>query len=170
MDLKELVRDIPDFPAKGILFRDITTVLNDSEGLKLSIDSICEQLKDLDFDVVLGPESRGFIFGMPVAYALSKRFVPVRKPGKLPAEVISKSYELEYGSNVLEMHKDALKPGDKVVIIDDLIATGGTSKAIVEMVEEQGASVAALAFFIELEALEGRKTLDGYTVTSVIAY
>ena len=170
MDLKEKIRSIENYPQEGVIFRDITTLLKDAEGMKAAIDEMTAKLDGVAFDVVLGPESRGFIFGMPVAYNLGKGFVPVRKKGKLPAEVISKEYALEYGTAVIEMHKDAIQPGQKVVIVDDLLATGGTAKAIVEMVEEMGAEVVALVFLIELDFLEGRKVLPGYRVESVIHY
>lgn len=170
MDLSKVIRNIPDFPQEGVLFRDITPVLQDAEALAEAVNQFCEKLKNEEFDYVVGPESRGFIFGVPVAYAMKKGFIPVRKPGKLPCEVISKSYDLEYGSNKLEMHRDALKPGDKVVVVDDLIATGGTTKAICELVEELGAQVVSLNFFIELEALKGRELLKGYSVHSLIQY
>ena len=136
--LEDYVRSIPDFPEEGIIFRDITTVLEDKDGLRLAIDSMQDCIKDLDFDIVLGAESRGFIFGTPIAYNLGKPFVPVRKKGKLPCETIEREYELEYGTAILEIHRDSIKPGDKVVIIDDLIATGGTIEAITKMVEEIG--------------------------------
>ena len=170
MDLKDKIRNIQDFPQEGVLFRDITTLLKDAEGMKEAIDQMTAKLEGIDFDLVLGPESRGFIFGMPVAYNMNKGFVPVRKAGKLPAEVVSKEYALEYGTATIEMHKDAIQPGQKVVIVDDLMATGGTAKAIVEMVEEMGGEVAALLFLIELDFLEGRKVLPGYKVDSVIHY
>lgn len=170
MDLTKIVRDVPDFPQKGILFRDITPVLKDADALNEAIKQICDQLKDIEFDYVLGPESRGFIFGVPVAFAMHKGFIPVRKPGKLPCKVIAKKYDLEYGSNTLEIHADALKPGDRVVVVDDLIATGGTSKAICELVEEMGAKVVCMSFMIELEALNGRELLKDYNVQSVIKY
>ena len=170
MDLKDKIRDIQDFPQEGVLFRDITTLLKDAEGMKEAIDQMTAKLEGIDFDLVLGPESRGFIFGMPVAYNMGKGFVPVRKAGKLPAEVVSKEYALEYGTATIEMHKDAIQPGQKVVIVDDLMATGGTAKAIVEMVEEMGAEVAAMLFLIELDFLEGRKVLPGYKIESVIHY
>ena len=170
MDLKDKIRSIQDFPQEGVLFRDITTLLKDAEGMKEAIDQMTAKLEGVDFDLVLGPESRGFIFGMPVAYNMGKGFVPVRKAGKLPAEVVSKEYALEYGTATIEMHKDAIQPGQKVVIVDDLMATGGTAKAIVEMVEEMGGEVAALLFLIELDFLEGRKVLPGYKVDSVIHY
>ena len=170
MDLKDKIRSIENYPQEGVIFRDITTLLKDAEGMKAAIDEMTAKLDGVEFDMVLGPASRGFIFGMPVAYNLGKGFVPVRKKGKLPAEVISKEYALEYGTATIEMHKDALQPGQKVVIVDDLMATGGTAKAIIEMVEEMGAEVAALVFLIELDFLEGRKVLPGYRIESVIHY
>ncbi|MBR5268886.1 MAG: adenine phosphoribosyltransferase [Anaerotignum sp.] len=170
MDLRDKIRNIQDFPQEGVLFRDITTLLKDAEGMKEAIDQMTAKLEGVDFDLVLGPESRGFIFGMPVAYNMGKGFVPVRKAGKLPAEVVSKEYALEYGTATIEMHKDAIQPGQKVVIVDDLMATGGTAKAIVEMVEEMGAEVAALLFLIELDFLEGRKVLPDYRIESIIHY
>ena len=170
MDLKDKIRSIENFPQEGVLFRDITTLLKDAEGMKEAIDQMTAKLDGVDFDLVLGPESRGFIFGMPVAYNMGKGFVPVRKAGKLPAEVVSKEYALEYGTATIEMHKDAIQPGQKVVIVDDLMATGGTAKAIVEMVEEMGGEVAAMLFLIELDFLEGRKVLPGYKIESVIHY
>lgn len=170
MDLKDKIRSIPDYPQKGVIFRDITTLLKDAEGMVQSVEEMQAKLEGVEFDLVLGPESRGFIFGMPVAYNMKKGFVPVRKKGKLPAEVISREYALEYGTATIEMHKDAVRPGQKVVIVDDLLATGGTAKAIVEMVESAGAEVAALVFLIELDFLEGRKALPGYRVESVIHY
>ncbi|WP_405725159.1 adenine phosphoribosyltransferase [Anaerotignum sp.] len=170
MDLKDKIRNIQDFPQEGVLFRDITTLLKDAEGMKEAIDQMTAKLEGVDFDLVLGPESRGFIFGMPVAYNMSKGFVPVRKAGKLPAEVVSKEYALEYGTATIEIHKDAIQPGQKVVIVDDLMATGGTAKAIVEMVEEMGAEVAAMIFLIELDFLDGRKVLPDYKIESIIHY
>lgn len=170
MDLKDKIRSIENYPQEGVIFRDITTLLKDAEGMREAIDAIQKPLEGLDFDLVLGPESRGFIFGMPVAYNLGKGFVPVRKKGKLPAEVISKEYALEYGTATIEMHKDAVQPGQKVVIVDDLLATGGTANAIVEMVEEIGAQVVALAFLIELDFLGGRKALPGRRIETVIHY
>lgn len=170
MNLKDKIRSIENYPQEGVIFRDITTLLKDAEGMKEAIDKMQEKLDGVDFDLVLGPESRGFIFGMPVAYNLGKGFVPVRKAGKLPAEVLSKEYALEYGTATIEIHKDAVQPGQKVVIVDDLLATGGTAKAIVEMVEEMGAEVAAMLFLIELDFLEGRKVLPGRRIESVIHY
>ena len=170
MDFKEVIRTIPDFPEEGILFRDITTVLQTPKALNASIDAICESMKDEDFDIVVGPESRGFIFGVPVAYKLNKGFIPIRKAGKLPAEIISKSYSLEYGQATIEMHKDAIKKGQKVVIVDDLLATGGTCKAMCELIEEAGGIVSLMSFFIELEDLAGRDVLKGYNIKSIIKY
>ena len=170
MDLKDKIRSIENYPQEGVIFRDITTLLKDAEGMKQAIDEMQKKLEGVEFDVILGPESRGFIFGMPVAYNLGKGFVPVRKKGKLPAEVISKEYALEYGTATIEMHRDAIQPGQKVEIADDLLATGGTANAIVEMVEEIGAEVAALVFLIELDFLEGRKTLPDRRIEAVIHY
>ena len=155
-NLADYIRTIPDFPKKGIMFRDITTVLQDKDGLQLAIDSMQNNLKNIDFDVVVGAESRGFIFGMPIAYNMKKSFVPIRKKGKLPAETIEESYDLEYGQATLEMHKDAIKPGQKVVIVDDLIATGGTAEAMIKLVEKLGGEVVQLNFLIELSDLNGR--------------
>lgn len=168
--VEDYVRSIPDFPEKGIIFRDITSVIQSPDGLKLAIDGINDLLKDTEYDVVVGPESRGFIFGVPVAYANSKGFVPVRKKGKLPCETISEDYSLEYGTATIEMHKDAIKPGQKVVIVDDLIATGGTTEAIIKLVERLGGEVVKIVFLIELEGLNGREKLAGYNVDSVIKY
>ena len=168
--IEEYVRSIPDFPEPGIIFRDVTSILEDGEGLHLAIDLMQEKLKDVDFDIVVGPESRGFIFGVPIAYNLRKPFIPVRKKGKLPCETISVEYDLEYGSAVIEMHKDAIKPGQKVVIIDDLMATGGTIEAIIKLIEQLGGVVVKAVFLMELDGLEGRKKLEGYDVDTVIAY
>ena len=168
--LEEYVRSIPDFPEEGIIFRDVTSVLQDKDSLKMSIDQMMEQLEDVDFDVVVGPESRGFIFGVPIAYNLNKAFVPVRKKGKLPCETIEMEYDLEYGTATIEMHKDAILPGQKVVIIDDLIATGGTIEAIIKLIEQLGGEVVKIVFLMELEGLKGRDKLNGYNVASVIKY
>lgn len=168
--IDQYVRSIPDFPEKGIIFRDITSIIQSPEGLKKSIDGMIDSLKDVDFDIVIGPESRGFIFGMPVAYTLGKGFVPVRKKGKLPCETIQKEYSLEYGTAVIEMHKDAIKPGDKVVIIDDLVATGGTIEAIIQMVESLGGEVVKIQFVMELAGLKGREKLRNYDVDSLLVY
>lgn len=169
-ELKEYVRSIVDFPEKGIIFRDVTSVLQDSDGLRLAIDAMQKELENLEFDVVVGPESRGFIFGTPIAYNLRKAFVPVRKKGKLPCETIEESYDLEYGTATLEIHKDAIKPGQKVVIVDDLIATGGTLEAIIKLVERLGGEVVKTACLIELPELKGRKKLEGYDISSVIIF
>lgn len=168
--IEEYVRSIPDFPEKGIIFRDVTSVLGDAEGLKLAIDSMLRLLDGVEFDVVAGTESRGFIFGVPIAYELGKPFVPIRKKGKLPCETISASYELEYGSAEIEMHKDSIKPGQRVVLVDDLIATGGTVEACIRLVEELGGKVAKIIFLMELAGLKGRDKLGGYDVASVITY
>ncbi|MEH2955819.1 adenine phosphoribosyltransferase [Candidatus Merdisoma sp. JLR.KK011] len=168
--LEEYVRSIPDFPEEGIIFRDVTSVLQDADGLRLAIDSMQELLKDVDFDVVVGAESRGFVFGTPIAYNLNKPFVLVRKKGKLPCETVSKEYDLEYGSAVIEMHKDSIKPGQKVVLVDDLIATGGTIQAAAQLVEELGGEVVKIIFLMELAGLKGREKLSKYDVASVIRY
>lgn len=168
--LEEYVKSIPDFPEKGIIFRDVTSVLQDAEGLHLAIDQMQEKLEGVDFDLVLGPESRGFIFGVPIAYNMHKAFVPVRKKGKLPRATISQTYDLEYGTATIEIHKDAIQPGQKVVIIDDLIATGGTTEAIIKMVEELGGEVVKIVFLMELAGLKGRERLSGYDIDSAIIY
>lgn len=168
--IEEYVRSIPDFPEKGIVFRDVTSVLQDAEGLHLAIDLMQEKLEGLDFDLVVGPESRGFIFGVPIAYNLRKPFIPIRKKGKLPCETASIQYDLEYGTAELEIHKDAIQKGQRVVIIDDLMATGGTNEAIVKLVEGLGGEVVKAVFLMELAGLEGRKRLEGYDVESVIVY
>ena len=168
--LEEYVKSIPDFPEKGIIFRDVTSVLQDADGLHMAIEQMQEKLDGVDFDVVLGPESRGFIFGVPIAYNLHKAFVPVRKKGKLPRATISRTYDLEYGTATIEIHKDAILPGQKVVIIDDLIATGGTTEAIIKMVEELGGEVVKIVFLMELAGLNGREKLKDYSVDSAIIY
>ena len=168
--LEDYVVSIPDFPEPGIIFRDVTSILQDADGLALAIDSIREMVKDLEYDVVVGPESRGFIFGVPVAYAAHKSFVPIRKKGKLPRETITAKYDLEYGSAEIEIHKDAIKPGQKVVVVDDLIATGGTTEAIVGLIEQLGGKVVKLCFVMELAGLKGRERLAGYDVESAITY
>lgn len=168
--LEEYITSINDFPKKGIIYRDVTSVLEDKKGLKLAIDSMQDLIKNIDFDVVVAPESRGFIFGMPIAYNLNKGFVPVRKPGKLPREVISQDYELEYGSSTLQIHKDAIKKGDRVVIIDDLIATGGTTQAIVKLVEKLGGKVVLICSLIELVDLKARELLKEYNIKSCVKF
>ena len=170
MDLKEKIRVIEGFPKEGISFKDITTLVADGEAFKESIDRVVEHLKDKNVDVILGPEARGFIFGVPVAYALGVGFVPVRKKGKLPAETVSVDYSLEYGVDVLEIHKDAIKKGQKVAIVDDLLATGGTVEAVAKLVEKVGAEVVALDFAIELTELKGRDKLEGYEIMSLVQY
>ena len=170
MDLYTLIRDVKDFPKEGILFKDITTLLQDGEGLATSIDQIAEKLEGVDFDLVVGPEARGFIFGVPIAYKLKKGFVPVRKPGKLPYTCVSQSYDLEYGSSTIEMHIDAIQKGQKVVIVDDLLATGGTTKAMIDLIEKMGGEVAKVVFLIELEGLNGRELLKGYDIESILQY
>lgn len=169
-DLKDYVRTIPDFPEPGIMFRDLTTVLQDAEGLKLAIDSMIELIGDTEFDVVVGAESRGFILGAPIAYALGKPFILVRKAGKLPCETVSASYELEYGTATIEMHKDSIKPGQKAILVDDLIATGGTIEASAKLIEELGGTVEKIIFLMELEGLNGREKLAKYQVESAIKY
>ena len=168
--LEEYIRSIPDFPEKGIIFRDVTSILMDADGLKLAIDELAKCLEGMDFDVIAGAESRGFLFGMPLAYLLHKPFVPIRKKGKLPCETVEKTYDLEYGTATIEIHKDAIKPGDKVVILDDLIATGGTMKAAAELVEELGGEVVEMLFLIELVDLKGREVLSKYKVDSVVQF
>ncbi len=168
--IEEYVRSIPDFPEEEIIFRDVTSVLQDAEGLKLAIDSMIGLLDGVDFDVIVGAESRGFIFGVPIAYEMGKPFVPARKKGKLPCETISVTYDLEYGSAEVEMHKDAIKPGQKVVLVDDLIATGGTIEACAQIVEKLGGEVVKIIFLMELAGLKGRDKLQKYDVASVITY
>ena len=168
--IEEYVKSIPDFPEKGIIFRDVTSVLQDADGLHLAIDEMQKFLEGVEFDVIAGTESRGFIFGVPIAYNLHKAFVPVRKKGKLPRETVSAEYDLEYGKAEIEMHKDAIQPGQKVVLVDDLIATGGTIEAAARLVEELGGEVVKIIFLMELEGLKGREKLKGYDVESVIHY
>ena len=170
MDLKEKIRVIENFPKEGISFKDITTLIGDGEGLKASIDAIVDYLKDKNIDLIVGPEARGFIFGVPVAYALGVGFVPVRKPGKLPAETISVTYDLEYGSDEIQIHKDAIKPGQRIAIVDDLLATGGTVEAVTKLVEKAGGIVASVDFVTELTDLRGRDKLQGYDVMSLVEY
>ena len=168
--LEDYVVTIPDFPEPGIMFRDITSVIQDPEGLKLAVDGLVGLLKDVDYDLIIGPESRGFIFGVPVAYLCGKGFIPVRKKGKLPRETVSQKYDLEYGQAEVEMHKDAVKPGQKVVIVDDLIATGGSAEAAAKLVEKLGGQVVRMVFVMELAGLEGRKKLAGDDVKALISY
>lgn len=170
MDLKSVVRTVLDFPIKGITFRDITPVLQNPEYLKIAVDSICNLTREHDFDLILGPESRGFIFGVPLAYKLNKGFIPVRKAGKLPYKTLKKDYIVEYGNDTIEIHIDAIQKGQKVIIVDDLLATGGTCKATIDLVESVGGIVECVAFFIELENLKGRDILKDYKVHSVLKY
>jgi len=169
-NLRKLIREVPDFPKPGINFYDITTLLLDPEGLEETIDALTEQCRGKNIDTVIGVESRGFIFATPVAYQIGAGFIPVRKPKKLPAECVSVSYELEYGTDTLEMHKDAVGPGHNVLIVDDLLATGGTARAVVDLVESVGGTVAGLLFVVELDFLGGRSRFDGYDVRSLIRY
>jgi adenine phosphoribosyltransferase len=170
VDIEALIREIPDFPIPGILFRDITPLLKDKQGFKRAIDLFVDRFKDAKVDYVVGIESRGYIFGAPLAYALGAGFIPVRKPGKLPFEKFSESYELEYGTNSLEIHADALSQGDRVVVVDDLLATGGTAAATGRLLERLGADIIAYAFTIELNALNGRGALSGAEVVSFVSY
>ncbi len=171
MDLKTKLRHVMDFPKEGIDFIDITTVLQDPEAFKECMDSFKEYAEQLgDFDIIVGSESRGFIFGAPLAYQMGKGFVPVRKKGKLPYKTIRVEYDLEYGKDVLEMHNDAIKPGQRVLIVDDLLATGGTTEANIKLVEQLGGKVAGIIYFIELGFLEGRKKLEGYRVNSIVTF
>ncbi len=171
MDLKEKLRHVIGFPKEGIDFIDITTVLQDSEALKQCIDQMNEKISQMgDFDLIIGPESRGFIFGAPLAYITGKGFVPIRKKGKLPYKTIKVTYNLEYGTDTLEMHEDAVKPGQSVIIVDDLLATGGTTESNIKLVEQLGGKVAGIVFFIELEFLNGRDRLKGYNVESLIKF
>lgn len=170
MELKNSIRIIEDFPKKGISFKDITTLLQDGDVLKQTIDGIVDSLKDKQVDVIVGPEARGFLFGVPVAYALGAGFVPVRKPGKLPYETLQIEYDLEYGTDKLEIHKDAIKPGQRVAIVDDLLATGGTVAAVTKLIEQMGGDVISLNFVIELTDLHGKERLKGYDIMSLVKY
>ncbi len=168
--VEDYIINIPDFPSKGIIFRDVTGILEDADGLKLAIDELVRLLDGVEFDVLAGTESRGFVMGMPIAYLLHKPFVLVRKAGKLPRETVSETYDLEYGSATIEINKTAVKPGQKVVLVDDLIATGGTLKAAADLVEKLGGKVAKIICLIELAGLNGREALKGYDVASVVSY
>ena len=168
--LEEHVRSIPDFPEEGIIFRDVTSVLQDAEGLHLAIDTMQEKIKDLEYDVIAGPESRGFIFGMPIAYNNKKPFVLIRKAGKLPCETVSVDYDLEYGKATIEMHKDSVKKGQRVLIVDDLIATGGTTEAMVKLIESLGGEVVGIVVLMELAGLKGRERIRDYRLESAIVY
>ena len=168
--LEEYVVSIPDFPEEGIIFRDVTSVLQEAEGLQLAVDTMQEKIRDLDYDVVVGPESRGFIFGTPIAYNNKKPFVLIRKAGKLPRETVSISYDLEYGQATIEMHKYSIKPGQKVLIVDDLIATGGTTEAMIKLIEQLGGVVVGVVVLMELAGLKGREKIAGYRLDSAIRY
>ncbi len=168
--LEEYVKSIPDFPEEGVIFRDVTSVLQDADGLRLAIDTMQSKVADLEFDVVAGPESRGFIFGTPIAYNNHKPFVLIRKKGKLPRETVEMSYDLEYGKATIEMHKDSIQPGQKVLIVDDLIATGGTTEAMIKLVESLGGVVVGVVVLIELAGLKGREKVQGYRLESAICY
>lgn len=168
--MKQLIRDVPDFPTPGVLFRDITPVLRDPKAFKEVIDSMVECVASMKPDVIVGIESRGFVLGTPIALELGLGFVPVRKAGKLPAETIRAEYALEYGTNAVEIHRDAIQPGMRVAIVDDLLATGGTAKAAIQLVEELGGKVVGLSFLIELEFLHGREPLEGYEVSALVRY
>ena len=170
MELKEKVRIVMDFPKEGISYKDITTLLKDPEAYVYTVDSLVNYCREKGVDIIVGPEARGFVLGAPVAYALKVGFVPVRKPGKLPAETVKYEYELEYGMDSLEIHKDAIRPGQRVVVVDDLLATGGTALAAVKLVEKLGGIVVGVVFVMELSYLDGRKTLEGYDVYSVVSY
>lgn len=170
MDIKSLIRVIEDYPEKGISFKDITTLLKNKDGFRETIDLLEQKLQGYDFDYIAGVESRGLIFGAPLADRLNKGFIPIRKPGKLPGEIEKVSYDLEYGTNELEIHRDALKKGDKVIIIDDLIATGGSAKAAAKLVESIGGDVVCFEFLIELTSLKGREVLKDYDVISIVEY
>lgn len=170
MDLEKYIRTIEDFPKEGISFKDVTTLLKEGDAFKYAVKSIADKLRDLQVDLIVGPEARGFIFGAPVAYELGVGFVPVRKPGKLPAETVRYEYELEYGMDALEIHKDSIKKGARVALVDDLLATGGTILSAVKLVEQLGGEVVHVGFLIELEFLNGRDNLKGYDVSSIIKY
>lgn len=169
-DLRRIIRDVPDFPHKGIVFKDITPLLASPEAFRKAIDLMAEPLRTRDFDLLVGIESRGFIFAAALAYALGKGKVPVRKPGKLPAKTVEISYQLEYGTDRLEMHEDAIRAGQRVVIVDDVLATGGTARGVASLVEKVGGEVSGFSFFIELDFLKGREKLSGYEIRSVLSY
>lgn len=168
--LETYVRSIPDFPEKGIIFRDVTSVIEDANGLKLAIDTMTDLVSDLEYDVVAGAEARGFVFGTPIAYNTNKPFVLIRKKGKLPCETVEMSYDLEYGTATIEMHKDSIKPGQKVLLVDDLIATGGTTEAMIKLIESLGGEVVSVVVLIELAGLEGRKKIQNYRLDAAITY
>jgi adenine phosphoribosyltransferase len=168
--LKKLIREVPDFPKAGINFYDITTLLKDADGFKQTIDAFVDQFKDLKIDTIIGAESRGFIFAAPLAYILGAGFVPVRKPNKLPSDKVAVSYDLEYGQDTLEIHRDAIGEGHNVLIVDDLLATGGTARAVVDLVEGLGGKVVGLGFLVELTFLNGRSKFEGHNLKSILSY
>lgn len=168
--VEDYIITIPDFPKPGIMFRDITGILENADGVHLAVDEMVKLLEGVEFDAVAGAESRGFMLGMPIAYLMHKPFIPVRKAGKLPRETVSESYDLEYGQATIEIHKTSVKPGDKVVLLDDLIATGGTMKAAVNLIERLGGKVVKIIALVELKGLNGRDVLKGYDISSVVAY
>jgi adenine phosphoribosyltransferase len=170
MDLASLIRDVPDFPIDGILFKDITTLTRNKEAFREAIDRMADRYADIDIDGIVAIEARGYIFGAPLAYKLGAGFVPIRKPGKLPAETISESYELEYGTNTLEMHRDGIEPGQRILVVDDLLATGGSARAAINLVERLGGRIVGVAFLVELDFLHGRDKLEGYDMLSLIHY
>ena len=170
MQLASLIRDVPDFPIEGILFKDITTLIRDKDAFRGAINWMTDQYADVDVDRVVAIEARGYIFGAPLAYRLGAGFVPIRKPGRLPAQTISESYQLEYGTNTLEIHEDGIKPGQRVVVVDDLLATGGSARAAIKLVERLGGEVVGVAFLVELDFLHGRERLEGYDVVSLIHF
>lgn len=170
MDFREKIRIIEDFPKAGISYKDITTIIKDGEVFRALVDTMAERLKGLGIEAIAGPEARGFIFGVPIAYALGVGFIPIRKKGKLPSDTYALTYDLEYGTDTLEVHQDAVRPGMRVALVDDLLATGGTIAACKELLEKAGADVVAIDFVIELTGLEGRKKLDGYNVMSLVEY
>lgn len=168
--IADYITNIPDYPEEGVIFRDITTVIQNPDGIKMAIDEMISLIGDTECDLVAGAEARGFIFGAPIAYNLGKGFIPVRKKGKLPRETVSQSYELEYGTAEIEIHKDSIRPGQKVILVDDLMATGGTMEAAVKLIESLGGEVVKIVFLIELAGLNGREKLQGYDIASVITY
>jgi len=170
MNFNDYIRNIPDFPKEGILFKDITPLLKDKKAFKSAIDAMAEEYKDMEIDYVVGIEARGFIIGTPMAYALDKGFIPVRKPGKLPHDKLTANYDLEYGSNELEIHKDAIDEGDKILLVDDLLATGGTTKASVDLIEELGGDIVGIAFLLELMDLNGREKIEGYDIFTLLQH
>jgi adenine phosphoribosyltransferase len=169
-DLKKFIRDFPDFPKPGIIFKDITNLIKNPEYFNIALSQIENSIRDIEFDFIISPESRGFIFGAPIAYKMNKGFIPARKKGKLPGEVASKSYSLEYGSEIIEIHKDSIKSSQKAIIIDDLLATGGTVKSIIDIIQELGAEIIYIIFLIELKELKGRENLKGYNIDSILKY